>query len=43
MIDFISIFPAAIAAGDSVETVLTKLRQMEGAHPAAAIKRYPML
>ena len=38
MIDFSSIFAANIAAGDTVESALAKLRQSEGAHPVAAIK-----
>ncbi len=38
MPDFTRIFAANIAAGDTVETALAKLRQVEGAHPVAAIK-----
>jgi len=38
MTDFTTIFAANIAAGDTVETALAKLRQAEGAHPVAAIK-----
>ena len=38
MTDFTSIIATNIAAGDTVEIALGKLRQAEGAHPVAAIK-----
>jgi ribosomal protein L7/L12 len=38
MTDFTSIFATNIAAGDTVESALAKLRQSKGAHPVAAIK-----
>jgi len=38
MTDFTNILAANIAAGDTVETALAKLRQAEGAHPVAVIK-----
>jgi len=38
MTDFTSIFAANIDEGHTVETALAKLRQVEGAHPVAAIK-----
>jgi ribosomal protein L7/L12 len=38
MTDVTSVFASYIAAGDTVERALAKLRQYEGAHPVTAIK-----